>query len=289
MGVSPGSVTAAVTINENRLNFIFADGFYSAHGVDAEMHSHSFYEMHFFTLGSGSVEFKDETVQFGANMLLIAAPETYHIQRKSSTEVRKYVFKFSAAVSNERDDILVPLLGLIDSKGFLVLRGCEFLKDVLGRVQVELRGEEKGYLSLISNSLSSMMIELSRSSCTEGALLKPNHSRREHVSVITATIIDYFFDQNYNRNAKIDDLCSLVHLSQSQLSRTIKTMYGMTFKEKHTSTRINYVAHLLVKDELSITQIALMCGFDSVSTFSNYFKRRMHISPQQYRKQNRSL
>ncbi len=87
MGASHGSETVAVTINENRLNFIFTDDFYSAHEVDAERHSHSFYEMHFFTLGSGSVKFENEAVRFGVNTLLIVAPETHHIQRKSSAQL----------------------------------------------------------------------------------------------------------------------------------------------------------------------------------------------------------
>lgn len=50
--------------------------------------------------------------------------------------------------------------------------------------------------------------------------------------------------------------------------------------------RIRQAATLLVSTNLSITAIALDCGFENLSHFSRAFKVKMLKSPKEYRDQN---
>jgi AraC family transcriptional regulator of adaptative response / methylphosphotriester-DNA alkyltransferase methyltransferase len=43
---------------------------------------------------------------------------------------------------------------------------------------------------------------------------------------------------------------------------------------------------MLVNTELTIVNIALLCGFGSLSTFYEFFKKQVGLSPKKYRKQS---
>ncbi len=280
-----GIINIPAEINENKLVFVFTDAFYLERAVDSEIHSHSFFEIHYFLEGSGCVTVDGEKMRFEPGKLLLIAPEKYHIQSMDSKNTAKYIFKFYLeTVKNKNDDITLSLTERILSDGFVLAKDNQGILAVLREIEKELAEELKGYKDIVSSLLTVVMTKLCRECCGSSKTEKPD---KLEVSAGTETIIDNYFDQNFNRGAKIEELCGLVHLSCSQLSRVIRSMYGMSYKEKQVETRLNYIQHLLKKDELTIEQISQMCGFESASGLSNFFKRHKLISPQQYRKQSR--
>ena len=59
----------------------------------------------------------------------------------------------------------------------------------------------------------------------------------------------------------------------------------MTFKQFLTEQRISYAVKLLENTNLSITEIALASGFNSVSYFLNVFKNKFNMSPKEYKQE----
>ena len=286
MNLYTKSTTIPVNINSNSLVFIFTDNYVNdSQGDDVEKHYHTFFEIHYYLKGRGTVILEDKKVDFEPYDLFIISPNSYHYQQNAGgSKILKYIFKFSVSnISNRYDNIIIPLIDTISDNEYLRLKGHMEIDSILGNINMELLDKKKGYVSQISNYLSILLIILARNCHTVG-YNKKAADRKMKISTETATVIDYFFDQNYNKNAKCEDLCELVHLSSSQLARIIKELYSMSFKEKHVQTRINYIQHLLDKTNASITEIAEKSGFDSISSFSNYFKRYVKVSPIDYRK-----
>jgi AraC-like DNA-binding protein len=286
MDIYTKSTTIPVNINSNSLVFVFTDNYLNnSQGDDVEKHYHSFFELHYYLKGKGKVIIEDKELAFEPYDLFIISPNSYHNQQNDDNlEILKYIFKFSVSnISNKYDNIIIPLIDTISDNKYLLLKGHMEIDSMLENINTELLDEKKGYVVLISNYLSILLVILARS-CHTVAYNKKAAGKKMKISTQTATIIDNFFDQNYNKSVKCEDLCELVHLSSSQLSRIIKELYSMSFKEKHVQTRINYIQHLLDKTNLSVTEIAEKSGFDSISSFSNYFKRYVRISPIEYRK-----
>ena len=73
-------------------------------------------------------------------------------------------------------------------------------------------------------------------------------------------------------------------LSESGLSKKIKAFTNMTFKEYLTKTRIEAAKSLLISSEKSITEIAVLCGYNSSNFFGDVFKKNMGMSPSSYKK-----
>ena len=71
------------------------------------------------------------------------------------------------------------------------------------------------------------------------------------------------------------------------LSRSVKKYYGKTTTEYINNLRLNYATNLLLQTNLSITRIAMDCGFSSVNYFNTCYKNRFGVNPKSVRK-NRS-
>ena len=64
---------------------------------------------------------------------------------------------------------------------------------------------------------------------------------------------------------------------------------GQTPRDFMARQKLNLAQHLLVNSELTISEIALRCGFSGIYPFSKFFKNRCKVSPTAYRKEKNSV
>ncbi len=74
--------------------------------------------------------------------------------------------------------------------------------------------------------------------------------------------------------------------SHEHVCRTCKSVTGLTPSQYVNQIRIEYAAHLLRSDEVSIDDVIEFCGFDNNSYFYRLFKRQYGLTPRQYRLRN---
>ena len=74
-----------------------------------------------------------------------------------------------------------------------------------------------------------------------------------------------------------------MHLSESYFSSIFKKGCGASFREYLNAVRIDEARRLLDLNQQSVTEIALMVGFESQSYFSKVFRAVTGMSPKEYR------
>lgn len=82
----------------------------------------------------------------------------------------------------------------------------------------------------------------------------------------------------------LDDICNQLHLNKSYLSREFKFFTGINIVYYINQLRCEYAKKLLHSNTYSITEIGLMCGFETTQYFSNTFKKHIGVSPSMYLK-----
>lgn len=118
------------------------------------------------------------------------------------------------------------------------------------------------------------------------------------------TLFQYLIDTlEHKHDDVLDDLCLQVlrimkehpaqvnmtmltdatHYSAGYLSRHIKQVTGQTISQHIAQIRLNYAMELLVETDMSITDIALMAGYQSESHFYRIFKEVNKLTPAKYR------
>lgn len=80
-----------------------------------------------------------------------------------------------------------------------------------------------------------------------------------------------------------------LHLNNSYFCRIFKKSFGCTFSEYLTEYRIEQAKLLLNTSDLSISDIALNCGFNGFSYFSKAFRLTVGVSPSEYRKRKSEI
>lgn len=96
-------------------------------------------------------------------------------------------------------------------------------------------------------------------------------------------IIQYINENCYDSQFYMQNLCDKFTLSERTVSEIIKNETGMRFSDYVGELRIKRVEKLLSTTDISINDIATMCGFASNNALYKAFKRVHTLSPTQYR------
>ncbi|MDD2422126.1 MAG: AraC family transcriptional regulator [Heliobacteriaceae bacterium] len=93
-----------------------------------------------------------------------------------------------------------------------------------------------------------------------------------------------FLRELYNKNYSLEQLAGVANLSPYHFIRVFKAQTGMTPYEYLLTIKLEKARELLDRQDTTITEVCLACGFNNLSHFSTVFKRKFGISPSGYRK-----
>lgn len=98
--------------------------------------------------------------------------------------------------------------------------------------------------------------------------------------VLTAKL---YIDKNFDDCLSLATISKQAFLSPYHFHRLFTTIYRKTPHQYLTLKRLEKAKLLLEKEGLSITEVCNNVGFESLSSFSNLFKRQSGHAPQYYR------
>ena len=113
-----------------------------------------------------------------------------------------------------------------------------------------------------------------------------NAKRHEYIQRFM-TICEYM-TKHCAEDVSMDDLASLAGFSRFHFSRLFKQFTGLSCYEYLTQCRIDLAERLLINPDLSVTDVAMQAGFNSLSTFNRIFKQARNCTPNEYKKMNKN-
>ena len=100
------------------------------------------------------------------------------------------------------------------------------------------------------------------------------------------TVFEYVMT-NFHKSVTLDEIASIANMTKNAFCRYFKVRTNKSFFQFLIEVRIERASKLLANDnELSVIEIAELCGFNNISNFNRKFKEIKHTSPLQYRKLN---
>jgi AraC-like DNA-binding protein len=90
-------------------------------------------------------------------------------------------------------------------------------------------------------------------------------------------------ENNLYVNLSINELAKLCHLSVSSFKRQFKSVYNDSPKRYFCKKKVEKAASLLKGNNMRISEIAYIVGFDSMATFNRNFNLLLGMSPTKYR------
>lgn len=110
-------------------------------------------------------------------------------------------------------------------------------------------------------------------------------NRIQHKLEILNKIFDYI-ESHYQNEITLEDIARHAGFSCSYFTRFFKDNTGKSFMTFLTEYRINIAKYILLNEDYPVPIVAEKSGFSSIKTFHHVFKKKVGISPLQYKKNN---
>lgn len=101
--------------------------------------------------------------------------------------------------------------------------------------------------------------------------------------------VNSYINDHISQNITLSEIAQHVYINPSYLSRIYKKLSGMNLFDYISWARIEKAKSLLSDDNSCIADIAVSVGFNSISYFSSVFKKKVGVSPMEYKKRELSL
>ena len=93
----------------------------------------------------------------------------------------------------------------------------------------------------------------------------------------------------YRQPLLLEDAATSIHLSPWHFQREFRRAFGETPHSYVTRLRIEQAKRLLERTRLSVMEVCLEVGFQSLGSFTTFFKRHVGMPPARYRRTVQSV
>lgn len=109
-----------------------------------------------------------------------------------------------------------------------------------------------------------------------------NKSHQNPTNARLARVLDYIYD-NVDADLSLDTLADVAALSRFHFHRIFRAVNGETVAQAVRRVRLNKAAHLLVKGEDPIGDVARQCGYANIDSFNRAFTTVFGMRPVGFR------
>ncbi len=154
------------------------------------------------------------------------------------------------------------------------------IKEIYEKIEHENHHHRDSYLEMERLYLRQLLILIKRYRIKEKAS-ELNESYQLIQNCAT------YISENYHEDLSLDYLSKKYALSRSHFSKLFKQVTGVGLSEYINITRVTAAQNLLSKSELSVTEVASLCGYNDSNYFAAVFKKIKGITPKKYSLINR--
>lgn len=245
-------------------------------------HSHSNYELHVTTCGSGKLLTAAGEYEIGGRTVYLTGPFVYHSQYADSEPMDEYCIRFTLTRRPKSgvDKSVTALMRSIEEKPFFI---CGDLKidDLLRQMLIESETRLAGFKENIECYFRLVLTTIGRKSQDiNEPPAKPDRLSQSGISDIKASLDTFFFSGNI---ASQDEIAQKLHITRRHLSRLMRQCYGMSFADKQNELRCEFAKELLLRSDHSLGVIWQMTGYSSQQYFNKVFKRLTGATPSEFR------
>lgn len=255
----------------------------------SEYHTHSFFEINYVCRGSGVNFIENDMIDMHEGDAIIMRPGTFHTLYCDDDSIiynfivdKDWFCREVKAILELDDNRLFDFLNKLESDDFYKYAVCP--SNGSGRVN-------EAAVKLISCFGDR---SFSRFIMTEAAMLEflavlIENSEKAYLSNIVGAkdskiiSILMYTAENYN-TVTLEELSEKFFYSKTHICRLFLAHTGKSFNQSLMQMKINHACKYLKHTEMSVEDISHVVGYDSVEYFQRLFKKKIGITPGEFRK-----
>ncbi len=246
-----------------------------------ELHSHTFYEIYFLIKGSRSIVFEHHKVNMTPGCFFIIPPFVPHLTEGGAFE------RINIFFSPEYIDRTFISKPLFNSTGVYTMDGENFkivssLLDTATKIKTKnslknFVADDASISACFLNTILWYLINCNLSPIEIDLNTKKNKKDNEIMKIIE------YINNNPQEKITLESLCDKFFFTKTNLYKRFHRFLSMPIGEYIMFTKLNHAKMLLHSTNKGIDEIAFECGFSSQNYFSLIFKKKLGLSPTQFR------
>ena len=241
-------------------------------------HTHNHLELFYIVGGKGQFLIQDQLYPVDANNLVVINPTVTHTEVSLNAQPLEYIVLGIEGIELQTSDTTNGQFSILDQFESVEISSC--LRNILRETELK----NTGYEDVCQAYMEILLIRLMRNI----ALAIPAEPQSVSANRQCAAIRRYI-DLHFKESLTLEQLAEDSHMSKYYLSHAFKREYGVSPINYMISRRIEESKYLLAETDLSLSQIAQLLGFSSLSYFSQVFHRTQGVSPKEYRQNQKAL
>ena len=239
-------------------------------------HTHNHVELFYIVGGNGQFLIEDRLYPVNTNHLVIINPNVTHTEVGLNAQPLEYIVLGIEGVELSINNNSNGQFCILDHFESMDITSC--LRNMLREMELK----QPGFEDICQAFMEILIIRLMRST----GLSVPETPQNNVGNHQCATVRRYI-DQHFKESLTLDQLAEEAHMNKFHLSHAFKREYGISPINYMISRRLEESKYLLAETDLSMSQIAQLLGFSSLSYFSQVFHRTQEITPMEYRHHNK--
>jgi len=241
-------------------------------------HTHNHMELFFIVGGKGQFLIQDQLYPVNVNNLVIINPNVTHTEVSLNAQPLEYIVLGIEGIELATSEHSNGQFNILDHFESVEISGC--LRNILR----EMEQKNTGYEDVCQAYMEILIIRLMRNT----ALAVPTEPQSVSGNRQCAAVKRYI-DMHFKEPLTLEQLAEDAHMNKFYLSHAFKREYGTSPINYMITKRIEESKYLLAETDLSMSQIAQLLGFSSLSYFSQVFRKTQAVSPMEYRQGTKKL
>lgn len=242
----------------------------------AYLHYHDVYELYYFLDGERNYLTHSKIYPLETDWVTLTRPYVVHGTNGKKYE-RLLIFFSEDFLSTYFQSPMIELFHevfSVDAISAQVIRKTPRIKELFFLIEKDSTAND---LKMAAIHLGELLLLLYKA-----IKLTPTQTNTSTLPTKMQEILAYI-SNNVSTIKTLDQVAEHFFVSKSHLFHQFKSSTGFTFVEFLTKLKISRALHLLKHTKDSVNSISQACGFDTPEYFSIVFKKKMNMTPLQYR------
>jgi len=219
----------------------------------------------------------------GEGDILLITPGAMHSM--GGTSGKRLIFQADFAILHNIKE-LASSLTLISPALHISAENSPAIHEKARKLIMEIDAEYYSDLPLCEASIYAKLIELfvliARHYSKTSIPVNNNASKQREYIERFLFVCDYI-NEHFTENLTLDEVAALSGFSKFHFSRLFKQFANISFYKYLNRKRIENAVELLMDSQQTITDVALCCGFSSLSAFIRMFKIVKGCTPSEFK------
>jgi AraC-like DNA-binding protein len=257
--------------------------------LDSSWHYHAQYELIYISKSNGIRFVGDSVAHFGPGDLVLVGPYLPHLWRNdasyygedNSNKVKTIVIKFTKDFIGD-GTFNIPEFSEINN----LLEQAKFGISFGGN---ESKKHHNELLEIIELSPAKQLIKLldilSSLSSSNDKIILSSSDMRQYTTDSSDRLdsVIKFVSDNYASDINLNDVSDIACMTTNSFCRFFKKTTNKSFTQFLNEIRIRNASRLLVQEDIPVSEVCYMVGYNSITNFNRQFKEIMGNTPNSYR------